>query len=172
MKKAIKAVIALILITVTVISTSSCSLLAPIILGESSNDDSELTAEEELYELVNSHTELLDSLSADIITNWNGYIYNKKYNSIQAAFNAAIEENEETVNNIYDNDEKIVLLYQGIRDDYSDMSYSAQELVTAYNAYYTAVLDAQGRSYEFYTATIQQTRYSLAFALKNYYTEM
>ncbi len=176
MKRIIKLIsVALILATV-VLSTSSCGLLATglfeTLLGGNS-DEEVISPEQEFYELVGETKLLLDKVSNDVNVYWYESLYENKYNGdIDDAIDKAMAENQENIDLIYKNDARIVELYQTMVDDYSSMEYAAAEVIGSYNAYFSAVLEVGGKTYEFYSGSTQNCMLTLSVSLRNYYVEL
>lgn len=176
MNKIIKlCAIFLILATVT-LSTTSCGFLTAglfeSILGEG-DGDGELSAEEEFYQLVYDTKLLIDRVSLSVSDNWHSAVYENGFNGdINQAISEAKQNEEAAILTIEQNSQRISELYRQLRDDYSDILYNAQEVMTAYNAYYSSALETDGKSYDFYTSTTQSTMLELSVALRNYNTEL
>ena len=161
MKKSIRLIGVSLLLIAIVLNTASCGLIERIFVG---------SKEERFYNLVCETQELLDKVADDMYDNWYDCIYNDKFNNdINEAVEEAYDDNDEEIEIIFENTEKINELYKDIKN--GKLEDEAKEVMRAYNDYYSLVLEDSG-SFNNYSTAKEPARRALSTALKNYYLEL
>ena len=177
MKKIIKLLAVSIVIATVMLSSTSCGLLTAgifeTLLNDGYNGEDILSPEQEFYLLVSDTKTLLDDVSSTVCNNWYDALYENRFGgSSNEAIEDALESKEEDINTIHQNNDRIIELYQELRDSSSYILYDAQTVIVSYNAYYSATLEITSNTYDFYSSTTQSTRLELSIALKNYNVEL
>lgn len=158
MKKPVKLIVAITLLSATVLSATSCGAISNLL---------NKNKETEFYDTVLESKELIDDLADDIYKNWYDAIYNDEFNGdINKAIAEAYDAHEEDLEKIYANDTQITELYKDIRD--GKLKSEAKDVMDAYNEYFTVVVECSG-SFNDYSEEKEPAKKALASALKDYY---
>ena len=156
--------IALLLAIVLILSTMliSCG-------GKGKNGEKSTEQEEDFYYFVLETQELLDELADDIYSCWYDYVYEDKYYSVDGAVAAAKDENEENIETIKKNTNKIENRYKKIRD--GKLKEELKAVVRAYSDYYALVMETSG-SFESYAKDKETCKKALSSSLHYLYFEL
>ena len=98
--------------------------------------------EKEFYALVSEAQECLDRYADDILFCWYDYERGREYSSIDHALLAAKEMNFENRVAIESKTERIMELYEKVKD--GEMSEEVKNVIQVYIRYYECVMEASG----------------------------
>ena len=121
--------------------------------------------EQEFYTLANSTYILLDDVAQDVYDYWRASIYDDEFNGdINYAYSCALEDNEATVDKIYENTEELEILFNKIKN--GKLKSEVRAVMEAYNEYYFLVFESTC-SFNEYSDQRNPLRQELSRALKN-----